>query len=242
MKRITINTTQNVAIDYELASVRDRFLAWLIDQIIIYGLIFLLVLSFERFMNSETESFFIFFVFIPIFLFYTLLFETFNNGQTIGKRALAIKVVRLNGKHPELLDFIIRWAFRMVDIYLTAGSLAAIYVNSTERAQRIGGLVSNTIIVRTRSTKNIALDKLLTLETRENYELSYPKVNQFFNEKDMIVIKRVLDRFAKAPNKAHQKAIIDTCKRVKEVMGINEEVGPRKFLVTVLKDYIVLSR
>ncbi len=240
MKRITINTTQNVKIEYDLAGVGDRALAWFIDQVVMWLSIMLLAFLFAD-LFMEEELFFIYFV-APIILFYTLVMEVLNNGQTLGKMALGLKVVRMDGKHPEFLDFIIRWSFRMVDIWFTAGSLAAIYVNSTDRSQRLGGIVSNTAVIRISSRGGFKLKKLTEIETLENYDLTYPKVVSFFTENDMILIKKVIERYNRSPNEAHKKAIKEAVKRVESVMGVTNKKPQLVFLRTVLKDYIILSR
>ncbi|MFT4661594.1 MAG: putative RDD family membrane protein YckC [Patiriisocius sp.] len=240
MKKITINTTQNVRIEYELASLRDRFLAWFLDQILISVLILILTFLFSDI--AESETMYVVYCVAPVLLFYTILMEVLNHGQTVGKMALGIKVVRLDGKHPELLDFIIRWSFRMIDIWFTAGSLAAIYVNSTVKAQRLGGIVSNTTVIRINSRNGFQLSKLTEIETIENYQLTYPKVVSFFTENDMILIKKVIERTIKYPNEAHRLAIKETVARVEEKMDIKNDKPSIVFLKTVLKDYIILSR
>ena len=240
MKKITINTTQNVKIEYELASLRDRGVAWFIDKIILV-IVNLLFASISGELGMHDDEI-LYFITAPIWILYTLLMEILNHGQTLGKMSLGIKVVRLDGKQPELLDFIIRWAFRMVDIWFTLCSLAAIYVNSTDRAQRLGGIVSNTVVIRVRSRAGFELNKLMEIETMENYNLTYPKVNSYFNEKDMILIKRVIDRTNKHPNDAHKLAMKETVKKVESVMGIKNDKPGMTFLRTVLKDYIILSR
>jgi len=240
MKKITINTTQNVKIEYELASLRDRAVAWFIDKVILAISIFLLALIGGELGMGPDDI--LFYITAPLLILYTLLFEILNHGQTLGKSSLGIKVVRLDGKHPELLDFIIRWAFRMVDIWFTLCTLAAIYVNSTDRAQRLGGIVSNTVVIRIRSRSGFELKKLMDIETMDNYTLTYPKVNSYFNEKDMILIKKVIDRTNKYPNAAHQLAMGKTVEKVEAVMGIKNEKSGLEFLRTILKDYIILSR
>jgi len=240
MKKITINTTQNVKIEYELASLRDRGIAWFIDKTII-GVAIVLVSLLAGILGIQGDGV-VYFVIVPIVILYTLLMEILNHGQTLGKASVGIKVVRLDGKHPELLDFIIRWAFRMIDIWFTLCSLAAIYVNSTEKAQRLGGLVSNTVVIRVRARSGFELSKLMEIETLENYTLTYPKVNSYFNEADMIIIKKVIDRANKYPNEAHRLALKNTVKRVENIMGISSEKPGLVFLRTILKDYIILSR
>ena len=52
-------------------------------------------------------------------LLYHLLFEVFNNGQSIGKASLRIRVVKLDGSQPDLGSLLIRWLLRILDITFT---------------------------------------------------------------------------------------------------------------------------
>ncbi|MFM8912399.1 MAG: RDD family protein [Flammeovirgaceae bacterium] len=95
MHTISVRTTQNVFIHYPLASLGDRILGYLIDlliNIIYFIAIIAIVINFDL-----KNSWVIGAVLVLPFLFYKLLFEIFMNGQTPGKRAMNIKVVRTDG-------------------------------------------------------------------------------------------------------------------------------------------------
>jgi len=98
MRTIGINTTQNVIIDYQLAGLKDRFFASLIDLFVwIAGATFLILFS-EMVVDLETGfngQVFIYFVPLSLFLFYHLVSEVMLEGQSLGKKAMGIKVVRI---------------------------------------------------------------------------------------------------------------------------------------------------
>ncbi len=122
MKTIDIRTTQNVTISYELAEVRDRILAFILDVIVkSVGLLILwwLFISLVSEVDSTTSQYFAYIIIIPLAAFYTLFFEIWLNGQTPGKKLLKIKVIKLDGKQPEFYDYLIRWTFRIIDIVLS---------------------------------------------------------------------------------------------------------------------------
>ncbi|PIO47659.1 MAG: hypothetical protein CMR00_08990 [[Chlorobium] sp. 445] len=60
-------------------------------------------------------------VFVLIFLptmFYDLLFETFMNGQSIGKKPMNIKVIKVDGTQPSFLSyFIVRFCASLILCY-----------------------------------------------------------------------------------------------------------------------------
>jgi len=250
VKQIQVITTQNVRIAYELAGLGDRILAFCIDQIVIgtgMWLMGMLVgLATGIFGGgSESQNSFVWAIIlfvVPIYLFYTLAMETLNSGQTLGKMALRIKVIDVDGKNPEVLDFIIRWTFRMVDIFFTAGSLACMLIVSGDRAQRLGGRLSNTTVVRLIPRKTLNLDQLLDIERLKDYTPTYPQIRQL-DEQEMLTLKAALDRYKKYQNKAHREALFAAVKRVKDYTGIEQgKENTMPFVRTLIQDYVVLTR
>jgi len=242
MRTIEINTTQNVTIEYELASFRDRFFGFFIDfWILNFGLL-LLFLFWFWIGGQQTVNYFLYLVLLPIYIFYSLASEIWMNGQTLGKKAIGIKVAKLNGKQPVISDYLIRWAFRLVDIWFSSGTIAAVMVNSTLRGQRLGDMLANTTVIKVRSSLNIEIADVLRINTRENYEPQYPQVRSL-NESDMLLIKSVIERTKKYNNTAHKEALDMLVQKLRTVLDICETPKDKiAFLKTLLNDYIVLTR
>lgn len=242
MRTIEITTTQNVTIEYELASFRDRFFAFFLDFWILNFSLLLVWLLWMYIFGMDSSSYFIYLVLLPIYLFYSPASEIWMNGQSLGKKAIGIKVAKLNGKQPVISDYLIRWAFRLVDIWFSSGTIAAVLVNSTLRGQRLGDMLAHTTVIKTRSSLSIGIADVLRINTRENYEPQYPQVARL-NEQDMLLIKLVIERTKKYNNTAHKEALDMLVQKLKTVLDINEtpkdKVG---FLKTLLNDYIVLTR
>ncbi|MEZ5056641.1 MAG: RDD family protein [Saprospiraceae bacterium] len=247
MKTIEILTTQNVTIDYELAGVRDRVIAFFIDGIIYTVFTFImifLVFNAQR-VIMEMGEFLWTFISIGLYvgwIFYHVLFEIFNNGQSIGKKALGIKVVRIDGKEPGLFDFLLRGVFHLVDTLFTAGVVGVVLIASTDKTQRLGDMAANTTVIKKRSSRQFQLMDILGIQNTETYEPLYPEVTRL-NEQEMLLIKNAISRYQEFPNKAHQEAIVQLTERLTEILGMKEvPKGKIKFLKTLLKDYIVLTR
>lgn len=245
MRNIEISTTQNVTIEYELAALKDRIVAFLIDSIIMWGsIIFLLTISLQWVVTDrDTYNLVIVLVALPVFLFYTLLNEIFSNGQTPGKRAMNIKVVKINGVEPQIGDFIGRWAFRILDIYFSLGSIAAILISSTDKGQRLGGMVTDTTLIKNKPSLNIGLKDLKNLHTKNDYEPRFPGVKKF-NEEDMLTIKAAIERYQSYPNQKHAELLNELTQKVVNSLNIKEfpEEDEISFLKAILKDYIVMTR
>ncbi len=247
MKSIDINTTQNVTITYELADARERIIAFVLDSVFksIGSLIlWWIALLFFRNNLSSTEilEYFSYIIILPLVSFYTLFFEVILHGQTPGKMIMRIKVIKLDGKQPGFYDYLIRWTFRILDVFLSFGVLGVLLVVSTDYAQRLGDLTSNSTVVRIRNKVNISLQDIMRINTRDNYEPTYPAIANF-REEDILIIKQTIERYQRHKNDAHKKAVLSLCDRLSKKLEI-PDIGSDKlrFLKTLIKDYIVLTR
>src|SRR5688572_15162729 len=98
MKSIEIKTTQNVILEYELADLRDRGIAFLIDQVVLtIGITLISTVVFAGLSLRETAATVFSILIFCVFLFYSLTMEILNNGQTIGKMAMKIQVIKTVG-------------------------------------------------------------------------------------------------------------------------------------------------
>jgi len=238
MPHIDIQTTQNVVIEYEAASLRDRIVAFFLDLFVMGASFSIFVLVNELFFKSGT----LFYFFIaPIFIFYSLVSEVFNNGRSIGKLALGTQVIRFDGQEARLNDYLTRWVFRTVDIILSFGGLASIMISVTKNNQRLGDFVANTVVIKTKPTYTVTLENVLKKKSAEGYEPSYPQVMQF-SEDQMLVLKSTIDRYQKYPNESHTEAVLLLASRLAVSMGIPVPKKKLDFLKQVLKDYVILTR
>lgn len=242
MKKIEIDTAQKVTIQYELASVGQRFLAYFIDSLIVAGTIILLAILGAQAVNWTSYNYYAALVLLPIFVFYSLVSEILFDGQTIGKKALGLKVVKLNGDAPTAHDYFIRWMFRFIDIHASFGSVGVLLITSSPKSQRLGGILSGTAVIRQNPSKIFSLRDILKISTIENYTPSFPQVTRL-RESDMLFVKESLERLQRFPNDAHKEAVVALSKKMVEVLQIETPPKDRlKFLRTLLNDYIVLTR
>lgn len=242
MANIEINTTQNVTIEYELAPLRDRIIAYILDLLIMTGIYILALFLFMMISKGKNMELFFFLFVLPMFLFYSLLFEIFNNGRSLGKAALNIKVVKITGQEPSLNDYITRWVFRMIDIYFSLGALASFLISSSDKNQRLGDILANTTIIKYKPNYNLHLSDLINRTTIENYQPKFPEVRKF-KEEDMLLVKTVIERVRQYPNQAHYEALNLLVEKIKGQMNLKETPRDKvEFLKTLLKDYIILTR
>jgi uncharacterized RDD family membrane protein YckC len=200
MQSIEIKTTQNVTIEYELASLWERGLATFIDLIIIVLASFLVPALLLVIPGLQSVGYQLLFAlcFIGFFFGYFFLLESWWGGQTLGKRMANIRVVRLDGEIPTVNDYLLRAVFQYIDTILSGGILAAILISSTTRQQRLGDMTAGTTVIRKRHSTSVHLKSILNIDTLASYEPIYPQV-KMLNEQDMLTIKQVISRCANTP-------------------------------------------
>lgn len=249
-KSIDINTTQNVTIEYELASLYERIGAWLLDAIMIglvYGIFaFLVISTLGDLIFTEGGvgwGIFLWLLFFLFFFGYHFLFEILNAGQTLGKAALNLKVVRLDGREADWNDVLIRSSLYLVDALATGGLVGMLLIKTTTKSQRLGDMAANTTVIKVlNQSSRFSLREILNISTIDKYQPVYPQVRQL-TEKDMIFIKTVLNRYQRYGNAAHAEAVDELAIHLQPILGIEKLPNNRvEFLRTLLRDYIVLTR
>ncbi len=240
MKIIEIKTTQNVVLQYELADLRDRILAFLIDFAVgVFGMTVLASFASNIF-NGTTREVAIYFL-LSLFIFYSLAFEALNNGQSLGKMALKIRVIKATSGRPTLSDYAARWVFRLVDVWFSFGGIASVLIASSSKSQRIGDIVANTAVVKLTPQMNLSLNDILSLHAPNDYKPEFAPAKQLVEE-DALLIKNTLDRYRRFANPAHEEALEMLAKRVSEVLNLPLPSDNQKFLQAILRDYVMLTR
>jgi len=242
VKLIDINTTQNVTIQYELASLKERIFAYVADMIILGTALFFIAMFAGIAAAGGNAENVIYIVAFPIFFFYTLVVEYLMNGQSPGKKLQKLKIIKLNGKQPELNDYIIRWAFRSLDIYFSSGALASILIGSSNKAQRLGDVLAGTVVVKIKASHDFKIEDLLKIQKLDDYQVTYPMVKNL-KEDDLLMIKTVMDRYKSFPNNGHREALFSLSKKIGDRLEISDIPQNRvNFLNTLIRDYVMLTR
>ncbi len=231
MSAIAITTAQNVGIEYETASVSDRVLAALLDIFILAGYMIGVAILFFGILGGGGWAMSVI-IFLPVF-FYDLICELALDGQSIGKRQMKIKIIRLDGAQPNLGNYLLRWLFRIIDIQLSMGGIAILTLMINGKGQRLGDIAAGTTVIKLKPQATLA-DTILS-RVEEDYQPALPQV-ALLTDQDMAIVKQVLEAMT------HELEVDDDlCSKAKNAvaakMGIATEMNARLFLRTVLKDY-----
>ena len=232
MSELQINTTQNVKIKFEAAVVGERLLAFIIDTAIKIGYLLLLNQIFDVFENMDEWSQIGINTLLsfPV-IFYTLVLEVLLEGQTVGKRIMKIKVVKIDGYQASLSDYVLRWFFRIVDVYILGLGFFVIAFN--KKSQRLGDMVAGTAVITLKDKVNISHTILENL--KQDYKPTYPTVIKL-SDNDARIIK---DTFSIAKASKDYKTLTKLRIKIIEVVelkGVNKKTDI-DFISTILKDY-----
>ena len=143
MAIIQISTAFNIDLEFEIAAFHKRLLAYFID----FGILLLYLYSMKYVLYNDlllhleaNVGLDILLISVPMLL-YSLLTELWLNGQTIGKKIMAIRVISLEGGEPTFGQYLLRWitkfyewpflfgyiAFSNANVLIVASNLGMVY-------------------------------------------------------------------------------------------------------------------
>ena len=239
MSNLHINTTQNVKLFFTPASIGERMLAYGLDLLVKTAYVIVVFLLFTQLLgidDVDRSDFFLIgliIIFMLPLMFYTLMFETFMEGQTLGKKIVKIKVVKIDGYQAGFFEFLIRWIFSVVDIQMSyvPGLISMV---STKHTQRLGDLAAGTAVITEKSKYNIT--HTILMEVEDEYK-PYFAQNQImlFSDNDIRIIKENSEQAFKQGN---YQIVDKLARKIVAVMHINNPFkSDRQLIEVLLKDY-----
>ena len=240
MSKIQIKTTQNILLAFEPASIVERMGAFAIDFVLIMGYGYLasviIDLSGYSFSTNPWEFLAISSVLMLPAAFYSLVAESLMQGQTVGKRILKIRVLKIDGYQASFADFFIRWLFALVEVALFLGSAALISIISSKYSQRLGDFAAGTAVITERNKTNISHTILEELSYTYQPLFSQAEV-LLFSDQDAQTIKNYLAQALKSKN--GQFTIARLADKITEVSKREHSSYTQKaeFIQQFLKDY-----
>lgn len=249
MAIVKLDTGFNIEVDFATAPFHKRMFAWMVDLLICWVYVSLASALFKL------PSYFIIFISsgipgllltAPVF-FYHLIFETVLNGRSPGKMLFSLRVITEAGGQPSLGQFLLRWAFRLLDFPVFI--LALLFTEQipwwtfpllfmglfsvilTGKSQRIGDLVAGTILIDTKN--KTSWEDTVFREVESTYRPRYPKVMQL-TDRDINTLKTIIENVRKRNDYELAMRISD---RIKSKLQMQSDQDSLDFLETLLKDY-----
>lgn len=239
MNKLLINTPQNVNLAYNFAPIGTRVLAFVIDTVImliyLIASLYLVLQTIPPHLDSWSIAALISLALLPSIL-YPLLCETFLQGQSLGKKFMKIKVVKIDGTRASFYQYFIRWVTSLVDIVFTMGGFGMASIILTKNNQRLGDLAADTTVISIK--ENIALQQTLYQELTAEYSIRHPEVIQL-SDKDINEVKDIYDI---GLQRRDYKIIQILAAKLEALLAIQSDAKPDDFIRQIIRDHYFLFR
>ena len=145
-------------------------------------------------------------------------------------------MVTVTGERPGLREVFTRWMFKGDFVWISAdltvlfwfciGLLGIVYVGTSEKGQRLGDVMANTVVIKNKSSVRYSLRDVLSIKSQENYTPVYANATRFTDE-DMLLIKNTIQRVRANPNPETKKFTIELADKSAALIGL-EETPPKR--------------
>jgi uncharacterized RDD family membrane protein YckC len=166
-ERLTIETPEQIALEFPIAGIGSRFLALAIDTLLQVALFVagfvLFVLAGPRLLpvwslvGPYALALFILFLFC-VYWGYFAFFEIIWKGQTPGKRVARIRVINESGRPINVYQAIARNLVRAIDLLPGMYAVGVVCMMVNRYSRRLGDFVAGTVVVHDRQTVRVRAD------------------------------------------------------------------------------------
>ena len=197
-RHLLLTTPEGVTFRMPLAGPASRLLALIVDLLVVNVALSLLMGGVQLVGVLSADFGFGLYALLAFLLpmLYSMVLETVWRGQTLGKRLLNLKVVDQDGLRLQVSQVVVRNLLRTVDslpVFYLIGGVASMV---TRRAQRLGDLAANTVVIRTGKTFRPDLSVLATdkYNSIRDYPLLASRLRQKLGSDEIALIIRALTR------------------------------------------------
>ncbi len=231
--RVTHQTPESVELEFTLAGIGNRAWALLIDYhilglLVVVFLIIWSIISWQLveitgnlFRRVDIGLWLVAIALLVMFFVYTgyfILFETFWQGQTPGKRFAKIRVVRDDGRPIGIGQATMRSLLRAFDDTLFLGAFLIIF---TRREKRLGDLAAGTIVVQVElpvAAANSISDGANELAQQLLHQADFTQLLP----DDFAVIREYLQRRKAMSPKAREQLSLQLAQQAKSIIALEK--------------------
>jgi len=210
----TIQTPEGVDINFSVAGIWSRSVAWVID-LCIRGVVYILLAVLTSKLGNVGSGLMLIGFFL-IEWFYPVLFEVLNNGMTPGKKLLGMQVLNSDGTPIGWSPSMLRNILRTVDFLPFFYGLGFISMLMNDRFQRLGDLAADTVVVYFNDKQidrnipeAVAIKPAVNLNLKEQQAIIRyaERSNQLSNER-MQELAAILNRLDSTENKMSKEKLL----------------------------------
>ena len=240
-----IITPEAVVLELETAGVASRLFSGVIDALAQLALLMLLAIVVALGLSAAGgvsvqvhQAILAILVFFVIFL-YPLLSEMLSRGRTLGKAAMGLRVVTVEGAPIRFRHAALRSMGGLVDKWVPPGGLVGIFfVLATPTRQRIGDLLAGTVVIR--DPNRTALPAGIWFPVPPGYEVYAASIDPTaFTVDQYTIVRAFLIRIRELTPAARYAVALDLADRVERTLHQHRsaQVHPETFLLCVIARY-----
>jgi uncharacterized RDD family membrane protein YckC len=240
--KLTIDTPEQVHLEFALAGVGSRFMATLLDSII-QGLLYIAIFAaaalvasapLARLTGRWTVALAIFAGFIVTWGYFAI-FESVWKGQTPGKKWAGIRVIKDSGRPITPFEAAARNLVRIVDYMPGFYAVGLVTMLLNDKHRRVGDYVAGTLVVHESSDRESAL----FFNTPANSQFAIPQASHLTLQ-EAELIETFLSRRLDIPAEIRQQNGQRIADMVSTGLGIAPDVRPadnENFLELLVKEF-----
>ena len=243
--QLSVETPEQIDINYQQAGIGSRFYAALIDTLILTSISLVgyyvnreLIVELGDILGKWLSALGGVVVF-AMFWGYYMVFEVTTNGQSLGKRVLGLRVIKEGGYPISFADAAIRNLVRIVDFlpFCYGVGLLSMLINKNWR--RLGDLAAGTLVIKIARTElklteiNSPADNPSLNISQEEFLYTAWIQPALVTETEMGVIREYLTRRATLPGYRRAELARTIASPIVEKMGGTGSIGYDRFLEEV---------
>lgn len=237
-EKLTIDTPEQIALDYALAGVGSRCLALALDTLFQAALIVILLLlvigvsALQGLVGGISGLWPMavgLFVAFLIFYGYFAIFEIVWHGQTPGKRIVGLRVISATGHPLTEQAALLRNLVRIVDSLPGVYAIGVLTMLITARSQRLGDLAAGSVVVYERPIDHQEPD----VELGHGARIGASRLR----EAEFEVVAMFLRRRADLAWEVRERAAADIANRLRRVLELPQGGSDEELLERVAAEY-----
>ncbi len=173
---LKIHTPEGIVFSLHLAGPVSRFLAWLTDLgcILVISNTLSALIGILGIISPDLVSGLRILTYFVTSIAYSVICEWYWSGQSVGKKLLHLRVIDAQGLYLKFNQIVIRNLLRFVDTLPMLYMVGGIAMLISGKAQRVGDIAANTIVVRNPKMSDPDFSQLFT--DKFNSFRNYPHI------------------------------------------------------------------
>lgn len=237
---LQIDTPENVVFGYNVAGIGSRFMAALVDTLLIgllQALLFATLILIEANagpspLMDALGAWIVAIMGLISFLFlwgYYIFFEMFWNGQSPGKRLFHLRVIRTDGTPISITESLVRNLVRIVDLLPAAYGFGVVTMFINSQSRRLGDLAAGTLVVHESATVSVQQLEISQAHAMHRFSLKPVTPTTFpverLNNQEIALIEEFLQRRDEMQHR--QNLAVQILERLHQRVGLTLEPTDR---------------